>query len=154
MTITEQSLIHKIEIMKTKSNLFLICFLSFVIGVIAQEKASLTINVTNIQPTEGKLQVGLYNSAEKWLDKTFKGQIIKITKDNYQLEFKDIPQGDYAISIHHDKNGNGKFDMYLGMIPKEGYACSNDAKGSFGPPKWNDAKFSIIKKNQSVTVKF
>ena len=31
---------------------------------------------------------------------------------------------------------------WLGM-PKEGYGASNDAKSSFGPPKFDEASFSL-----------
>jgi uncharacterized protein (DUF2141 family) len=37
-------------------------------------------------------------------------------------------------------------------IPKEGYGCSNDAKGNMGPPKYEDAKFQL-KSNKNMTIK-
>jgi uncharacterized protein (DUF2141 family) len=30
-------------------------------------------------------------------------------------------------------------------IPKENFACSNNAKGTMGPPKYEDAKFDLNK---------
>ena len=41
---------------------------------------------------------------------------------------------------------------FLG-IPKEPFGFSNDAKGKFGPPKWNDAVFIFNTSNQEVTLK-
>ena len=47
------------------------------------------------------------------------------------------------MSSFYDKNGNGKLDTNFLGIPKEPTAMSNNAKGSFGPPKFKDAKFTL-----------
>jgi uncharacterized protein (DUF2141 family) len=39
----------------------------------------------------------------------------------------------------------------MGM-PKEGVGASNDAKGSFGPPKFADARFSYNGGSQELTI--
>jgi uncharacterized protein (DUF2141 family) len=57
--------------------------------------------------------------------------------------FTDLAAGTYAVACFHDENGNGKLDRGLFGIPKEGVAASNDAKGTFGPPSWKDARFSF-----------
>ena len=44
--------------------------------------------------------------------------------------------------MSHDENSNGKLDRNFVGMPKEGVGASNDAKGSFGPPKFADARFS------------
>ena len=58
------------------------------------------------------------------------------------IRFSGVKPGDYAIALLHDENNNGKADRTLGMIPKEGYGFSRDAKVSFGPPKFGDAVFT------------
>jgi uncharacterized protein (DUF2141 family) len=57
--------------------------------------------------------------------------------------FDPTGTGVYAVACFHDENGNGKLDTGLFGIPKEGTAASNDAKGTMGPPKFKDAKFSF-----------
>ena len=42
---------------------------------------------------------------------------------------------------------------FLG-IPKEPIACSNNAKGSFGPPKFKDAKFAIAEEETHIKINF
>ncbi|MEM9649556.1 MAG: DUF2141 domain-containing protein, partial [Bacteroidota bacterium] len=61
--------------------------------------------------------------------------------------------GDYAISVYHDENNNGKLDKYLGFYPKEVYGCSNQARGNYGPPKWKDAKFTINQNTNKQIIK-
>ena len=57
--------------------------------------------------------------------------------------FKEIPKGEYAVAVFHDKNSNEKMDVNFLGIPKEAYGCSNNAKGFMGPPKYEDAKFLL-----------
>jgi uncharacterized protein (DUF2141 family) len=46
------------------------------------------------------------------------------------------------VSVFHDENSNGKIDRNFMGIPKEGVGASNDAEGRFGPPKFDDARFT------------
>ncbi|RQV93387.1 DUF2141 domain-containing protein, partial [bacterium] len=38
---------------------------------------------------------------------------------------------------------DGKMNRHWYGPPKEPVGCSNDAKGSFGPPKWKDAVIEL-----------
>ncbi|HBC14648.1 MAG TPA: hypothetical protein DC026_02970 [Erythrobacter sp.] len=58
------------------------------------------------------------------------------------IVFHDVPPGEYAISLLHDENGNGKADKTL-FLPKEGFGFSRDAKASFGPPRFSSAAFKV-----------
>ena len=42
-----------------------------------------------------------------------------------------------------DKDNDGELKSNWIGIPKEPVATSNNAKGSMGPPKYNDAKFTV-----------
>jgi uncharacterized protein (DUF2141 family) len=57
-------------------------------------------------------------------------------------EFAEVGPGEYAVSVLHDENGNGKMDTDWMGIPKEGYGATRDARGSMGPPKFRDAAFT------------
>ena len=43
----------------------------------------------------------------------------------------------------HDENGNGELDANFVGIPREPWAFSNNARGNFGPPTWEDTKFEL-----------
>src|SRR5438552_3406736 len=66
-----------------------------------------------------------------------------INRGERTCRFDPTRAGVYAVACFHDENGNGKLDTGLFGIPKEATAASNDAKGTMGPPKFNDAKFSF-----------
>ena len=68
--------------------------------------------------------------------------------------FKDLPYGRYAISLYHDKNSNGKLDKNVMGIPREAYAFSNNARGSFGKPDWDAVNFQIDDAEKQLTISF
>ena len=69
------------------------------------------------------------------------------------LVFKDVKPGRYAVALLHDENDNGKADRVLGMMPKEGFGFSRDAKVQMGPPKFEDAVFDFTGEAQSLTIR-
>ena len=112
-------------------------------AVNAQENYDITVIVKGVDNNNGQIFLGLYNTEADFLEKRFKGMRSNIGNNSCKVTFKDIPAGIYAVSIFHDENDNGKMDTNVIGIPKEDYACSNDAYGFMGPPKWDDAKFEL-----------
>ncbi len=63
---------------------------------------SVVITVTNIINQNGKIQIGLYNSPEKFsnIETSFRGVAIDIESEKkLTYVFKDIPTGVYAVSV-------------------------------------------------------
>tara|TARA_A100000171_G_C2139401_1_gene153459 strand:- start:6722 stop:7135 length:414 start_codon:yes stop_codon:yes gene_type:complete len=112
-------------------------------GLFLQAQNTVEVTMTNFSTNDGTVRVGLYNSEGQWLEREYKALDSKITNRTAKVTFTDIPDGVYALSCFHDEDDNGKFKMFMGMLPIEDYACSNDASGMFGPPKWSDAKFEL-----------
>lgn len=53
-----------------------------------------------------------------------------------------ITPGEYAMAVFHDENANNDLDRNLFGIPSEGTGASNDAHNMFGPPSYDDARFT------------
>jgi uncharacterized protein (DUF2141 family) len=51
------------------------------------------------------------------------------------------PAGDYAVTLFHDENGNGKFDSNMIGYPLEGYGFSNNVVPRFKAPSFDECKF-------------
>ncbi len=120
----------------------------------AQETYSITIDFSGMKSDKGDVYVALYNSEDSFLKTPVKGEIVKINDKKAVAVFKDITTGTYAISAFHDENDNKKMDTKIFGIPKEPIGISNDAKGFFGPPKFNDAKFTVNKDiSLAITIK-
>jgi len=58
------------------------------------------------------------------------------------ISFVGLPEGDYAIAMIHDENGNGKLDTMMGM-PREGFGFSRNPAIRMGPPTFASAMFHI-----------
>jgi len=112
-------------------------------GTLLQAQNTVEVTMTQFDNNNGIARVGLYNQANDFLDKAFLAQEATISNEKATVVFNDIPDGTYAISMFHDEDNDGKMKMRMGFIPAEDYACSNNAKGLFGPPKWDDAKFEV-----------
>jgi len=120
----------------------------------AQEKSKLIIDFELDKYNNGKLYVAVYSSKESFLKEAITGTIVKINNGKATAVFEHLKFGTYAVSSFYDKNDNGKLDTNFLGIPKEPTAMSNNAKGSFGPPKFKDAKFIFSSKNNSIKIKY
>lgn len=121
-----------------------VVFILFTVFVNAQkEGATIVLQIENISSDDGQMLIGLYDDESNWLKKPAKGLVATITDGRTAVEFVDIPDGTYAISVFHDEDDDGKLDSFLG-IPTEDTGSSNDAPARFGPPKWKDAKFEVL----------
>lgn len=114
--------------------------------------ADLTVEIKGLTSANGKVLIALYDKADGWMKQGWKTAGAPAQKDGVTYEFKDLPMGDYALSIHHDENGNGKFDTNLVGMPIEPYGFSNDAMGNFGPPTFEQAKFKLDADKKTVTL--
>ena len=116
----------------------------FFTGFILQAQVNaVELTITNFSSNDGTALVGLYDSEQKFLNTRLKGAVITIENNTATYTFKDIPDGEYAISAFHDEDNNGKLNMALGFYPTEDTASSNNAPARFGPPTWEDAKFEV-----------
>jgi uncharacterized protein (DUF2141 family) len=121
----------------------------------AQEQtATVIVKMAGFRGVEGVALVTLYDSEQSWLKVPKAIQLVraKILGGAFNVEFKDVKPGTYAVSVIHDENKNNKLDMRWLPWPKalEGVGVSNDPDNKGGPPKWETAKFSVTE-NTSVT---
>ena len=122
--------------------------------VLAQDNYTLTVEFEGVKTDEAKLFVALYDSEINFLKKTIQGTIVTVNNGNATAVFENLKPGIYAISSFLDKNNNGKLDTNFMHIPKEPTAMSNNAKGSFGPPKFKDAKFNVQDVQTTIRIKY
>jgi len=97
------------------------------------------------QKPEGTTLISLYNSEENFAvmnNNKVSSLRIKPQSKTVQITLHNLSAGEYAFSLFHDANDNGKLDTNILGIPSEQYGFSNNA-GSFGPAKFSDAKFTL-----------
>jgi uncharacterized protein (DUF2141 family) len=116
---------------------------------------AIRVAVVGLHSNDGEVHCALYSSTDGFPDgstKAAKTTTAKISNQQAVCEFSAVVPGDYAISAFQDENSNGKLDRNFMGMPKEGVGASKDAKGSFGPPKFDDARFSYKGGIQQLTV--
>jgi len=104
------------------------------------------VDVVGLRNKKGQVLCSLFSSAigfPKNDDKAVAHYTAEISDRRASCEFSGIAPGTYALSAFHDENSNGKLDTNFMGIPREGVAASNDARGRFGPPKFDDAAFQV-----------
>lgn len=125
----------------------------FICSLLSAQNVNLTVSVSGLRNNAGALKVGLYNSEGAFLKSTFKSITSEIKNNSATVTFVEIPKGVYGISAYQDENNNGKLDKNVMGIPSEDFACSNNAKGFMGPPRYEDAKFEV-NKDSKIDLKF
>lgn len=122
--------------------LFLIVFLPCVSFSQPKPTGNIEIRITNLRNTKGKVSVNLFNGKDGFPDdpmKSFGWKTVKIVPDTVVIVFEDLPFGNYAVSILHDENSNGKMEKNFFGIPKEGFAFSNNYAPRIMSPSFSDA---------------
>jgi uncharacterized protein (DUF2141 family) len=133
---------------KTMNCIFLAFLFALVVGATSpassEPTGTLIVSIIGFPSSDGFAMVALHDS-----EKSYQGgspiakKKEKVEGQKARVVFKDLPYGSYAVSIYHDENANGKLDTNPMGIPKEAYGFSNNARGSFGKPGYQDVKFDL-----------
>lgn len=115
-------------------------------------QTTVTATVVNVTSNNGKVGFALYNKANFMLE-PLQAKAVVIKENKSTVVFKNIPAGEYAVICYHDKNSNGKMDFTPQGMPMEDYGTSNNVM-SFGPPQFDNAKFTVADKDVSLEIKF
>ena len=121
-------------------------FYQFVYGQSAAvEHGQLTVIIDGIENDQGKVLVALCNSEKDFESSgnAFRMATLDVNDKKASVTFDDLQAAEYALKVFHDENENGELDTNFLGIPSENYGFSNNARGSFGPASWEDAKFFL-----------
>lgn len=121
-------------------------------SIIAQNTTTITVTVVNVTSDSGKVGFALYDKTTFNMT-PIQGAESKIIDGKSIVVFENVVSGEYAIICYHDKNNNDKMDFEANGMPLEDYGASNNNM-SFGPPKFDDAKFTVSDKDVSLEIKF
>jgi uncharacterized protein (DUF2141 family) len=127
----------------SKEPFFIALFCFFVLWSSAQNRVQVT--ATNFENDRGTCLTCVFTSREAYE----KAQPLlcrktPIAQRTSQVLFENLPDGQYAIFLFHDANGNGKMDKNWLGIPKEGYGASNNKLPFAAAPRFDANKFSLV----------
>ncbi len=114
---------------------------------------TLHVRIEGLRNNSGTLRIAYANSEERYVKKDFNNAIVILPNEN-QAEWTlyNLPFGDYVFGLHHDKNGDDKFNNFLG-IPTESFGFSNNARGFLGFPKYRKAVIKFETNKQVINIK-
>ena len=128
---------------------------SFAPSSLAQSggQATIILKVTGLRSEKGQVKIAVFNSSEKWLgEQPLYSSTINVDGQSVTWKINDVPYGDYGVAVLHDENSNGKMDKNFAGIPLEPYGFSNNVRVTFGPPKWEKAKFAVKGSTTEVSI--
>lgn len=107
---------------------------------------TLTVEVRGLKSEQGMVLGAVHGSAATFPAKPVPGYLkgkAKIENGVAELRFEGLDEGQYAVLVFHDENGNGKLDRNAVGLPKEPMGISNDVKPKMAAPKFEEAAVAV-----------
>ena len=104
-----------------------------------------TVIITNVEHDRGYIDVKIYDSKDSFLkeDEAVEAVRKKVNKGEVIVPLTKIHEGQIAIVVYHDEDGDGELKTGLFWRPKEGFAFSNNYSPK-GPPKFSKASINLV----------
>ena len=117
--------------------------------------ASLSVTVLGLKTDEGELALALFDSAESFKARSGAVASGRLSPDDGAATWTvtELDPGIYAVAVYHDLNGNGELDRSTLGPPDEPYGFSNNARGTFGPPRFDKAAIEIAPGERAIEIK-
>ena len=128
--------------------------LIFCLAALPVAAADLSIGVTGGIPATGQILVSLFPSETEWMKAPLVERTVTIDHTGRaKVLFLNLSAGSYGISIIYDEDADGELDVNMLGIPTEGFGFSNNARASFGPPKWSKVRFEVSEPTTSIAIR-
>lgn len=117
------------------------------------QAADLTVTLDGVAHPRGGIRVGLYDQPDSFRKeaKATALRTVAAVPGQVSVRFEGLPPGRYAVMAYHDENGDGSLDRFMGMIPTEGYALSNNPDVT-GPPSFEECAFDLPEAGRGIGV--
>lgn len=111
----------------------------------AQETGGIKVKITGLRSNHGQLGCSLWAGPDGFPRNDthiLKHVWAPITNGGGECVFEGpLSARDYAVTLFHDENKNGKFDSNFVGYPLEGYGFSNNVVPKFSAPSYDECKF-------------
>lgn len=117
------------------------------------QAADLETVVATVGSSEGNLRYALYASEADFRQKALAVHAEPAKPGEIRFVFKDLPAGDYALLVYHDRNDNKELDSNLFGMPSEPWGASLEERSVFGAPGWQDTVISVPAEGRRVQIR-
>ena len=118
-----------------------------------QTGGDLELIIKNAKSNKGVIQILIFNKEDGFPEihhKAFKAMSLPVSNLSAKVILENLPSGNYAISVFHDEDSDGKMKKNNFGIPIDNYGFSNNPTLNFGPPSFS--KCAVQVKNSTVKV--
>ena len=115
----------------------------------AAAAADLTVTVEGVEARGGTFFVSVQTEAEFMGQSGTDGSVTRAPGAGTLTRTYDLPPGEYAVTVWHDDDGNGEFDMGPGGMPLDGWAMSGTMAGM---PSFQAAKVTVGEDGAAATM--
>ena len=122
------------------------------LGMNRPSAGSLELGIGHVQHDYGTVWIGIYASAEAFLDKDqarLEAVPIKDFRER-RIFLHDLAYGDYAVALFHDLNDNGEMDVNWLGVPEEPFAFSRPVSSKWRLPKFAEVKVGLYQSRKTV----
>lgn len=98
--------------------------------------ADLGVVIEGLAHARGAVYLALYDRPETFLDEAQsrrRERLPAALPGPLRFAWRGLAPGDYAVTVYHDENGNGRLDRLMGVAPAEGFGLSNNPQLSGRP---------------------
>ena len=105
----------------------------------------LIVEVEGVRSSDGNISIAVYNKADGFLkfENALLSDSTKASQGKTELLIPSLPNGEYALAVFHDENGNDELDTNWLGIPREPIGFSKGHMKTFGPPSFKECAFKV-----------
>ncbi|MEM7411835.1 MAG: DUF2141 domain-containing protein [Myxococcota bacterium] len=112
----------------------------------------LRVTITGAEANAGSVRAALFASVEAFDGDAPLAGSFRVAGERVEFVFPNIAPGRYGVSSFHDANANEELDRNLVGVPTERFGFSRNARGSFGPPAFDDMAIEVGAEGASITI--
>lgn len=116
--------------------------------------ALLEISITGIREIRGEIAIAIFDSVATFDERADPvGQArLPIATDSLDWSMELAVPAKYAVIVYQDLNSNDEIDLGRFGRPKEPYGFSNNVRGTFGPPGFDEASIRLEPEGLSIEI--
>ena len=121
------------------------CLLLFISLLGFGQMSTLELTVTNFEENKGQLIISIFNDPESFPTegKELKTVVVDKIISNKATVNIELPTGDYAIALLHDRNLDGVCNFNFIGIPTEAYGFSQNVRPIITIPNFEETMFHV-----------
>ena len=122
-----------------------ICISALMLVAVSAHAAELVVHVYDIAAAPGQIGCSLFSEPKGFPMDTRQALVQWLPADpkGVTCRFAALSDGDYAVSVAHDLNGNRKVDTNFLGIPTEAWGVSRNARPLLRAPRFDEAAFKV-----------